>query len=121
MFSPGTMFRAAVTNTRSNAGRHALNARVCCPVPRSQAGCFFSPTFIEGRRFISAYGYTQAKALVYSKYGEPKDVLQYVIENRLCLHLLRSYADKISPLGYISIQFLLPMELTSSSAFLLRR
>ncbi|KAL3457645.1 hypothetical protein BJX64DRAFT_280491 [Aspergillus heterothallicus] len=30
----------------------------------------------EGRRYISAYGYTQAKALVYSKYGEPKDVLQ---------------------------------------------
>lgn len=24
------------------------------------------------------YGYTQAKALVYSKYGEPKDVLKYV-------------------------------------------
>ena len=23
------------------------------------------------------YGYTQAKALVYSKYGEPKDVLRY--------------------------------------------
>ncbi|KAK4938516.1 mitochondrial 2-enoyl thioester reductase [Elasticomyces elasticus] len=26
-------------------------------------------------RAISSYGYTQAKALVYSKYGEPKDVL----------------------------------------------
>jgi hypothetical protein len=23
------------------------------------------------------YGYTQAKALIYSKYGEPKDVLKY--------------------------------------------
>ncbi|KAL2836212.1 hypothetical protein BJY01DRAFT_238363 [Aspergillus pseudoustus] len=31
---------------------------------------------LGGRRYISAYGYTQAKALVYSKYGEPKDVLQ---------------------------------------------
>ncbi|MCJ1472784.1 mitochondrial 2-enoyl thioester reductase [Lambiella insularis] len=30
------------------------------------------------RRPISTYGYTQAKSLVYSKYGEPKDVL--------CLH-----------------------------------
>lgn len=29
------------------------------------------------RRYISAYGYTQAKALMYSKYGEPKDVLKY--------------------------------------------
>ncbi|KAL4801754.1 hypothetical protein BDV18DRAFT_164566 [Aspergillus unguis] len=33
-------------------------------------------SWVDGRRFISAYGYTQAKALVYSKYGEPKDVLQ---------------------------------------------
>ena len=32
----------------------------------------------EGTRFLSVYGYLQAKALVYSKYGEPKDVLQYV-------------------------------------------
>ncbi|KAL5335672.1 hypothetical protein BJX70DRAFT_309817 [Aspergillus crustosus] len=31
---------------------------------------------LDGRRHISAYGYTQAKALVYSRYGEPKDVLQ---------------------------------------------
>jgi trans-2-enoyl-CoA reductase len=29
-----------------------------------------------GRRYISVYGYTQAKALIYSKYGEPKDVLR---------------------------------------------
>lgn len=33
-------------------------------------------TFIlDRRRLVSAYGYTQAKALVYSKHGEPKDVL----------------------------------------------
>ena len=31
---------------------------------------------VETRRHISAYGYTQSKALVYSKYGEPQDVLQ---------------------------------------------
>ncbi|QKX60152.1 uncharacterized protein TRUGW13939_07295 [Talaromyces rugulosus] len=31
---------------------------------------------ISKPRFISAYGYTQAKVLVYSKYGEPKDVLK---------------------------------------------
>ncbi|KAJ5385366.1 Alcohol dehydrogenase superfamily zinc-type [Penicillium concentricum] len=29
-----------------------------------------------GQRYISVYGYTQAKALIYSKYGEPKDVLR---------------------------------------------
>lgn len=31
---------------------------------------------IAAQRFVSAYGYTQAKVLVYPKYGEPKDVLQ---------------------------------------------
>lgn len=31
---------------------------------------------LQPRRHISAYGYTQSKALVYSKYGEPQDVLQ---------------------------------------------
>jgi hypothetical protein len=31
----------------------------------------------QQQRQISAYGYTQAKALVYSKYGEPNDVLRY--------------------------------------------
>ena len=77
MFSPGTLFRAAAVNTRSNVA-HASQARVCCSVPRNQAGRLFSLPSIEGRRYISAYGYTQAKALVYSKYGEPKDVLQYV-------------------------------------------
>ena len=29
-------------------------------------------------RGIAAYGYEQAKALVFADYGEPKDVLQYV-------------------------------------------
>ena len=33
--------------------------------------------FIPQHRPISTYGYTQAKALVYSKHGEPKDVLSY--------------------------------------------
>lgn len=30
---------------------------------------------LQPRRSITSYGYTQAKALVYSKYGEPQDVL----------------------------------------------
>jgi len=30
---------------------------------------------LQQRRTIQSYGYTQAKALVYSKYGEPQDVL----------------------------------------------
>ncbi|KAI9761692.1 MAG: mitochondrial 2-enoyl thioester reductase [Candelina submexicana] len=35
-----------------------------------------TPNGLDRRRYISAYGYTQAKALVYSKYGEPSDVLR---------------------------------------------
>lgn len=31
---------------------------------------------LDRRRPISTYGYTQAKSLVYPKYGEPKDVLE---------------------------------------------
>ncbi|KAL2840832.1 hypothetical protein BJX68DRAFT_183126 [Aspergillus pseudodeflectus] len=59
------------------------------PIPKSAVSSSFTPvaaavarqtrlpnTCLEGRRYISAYGYTQAKALVYSKYGEPKDVLR---------------------------------------------
>ncbi|KAL9130692.1 MAG: hypothetical protein Q9217_001171 [Psora testacea] len=34
-----------------------------------------SPSTIDRRRYISAYGYTQAKSLVYSKHGNPSDVL----------------------------------------------
>lgn len=30
-------------------------------------------------RGIAAYGYEQAKALVFADYGEPKDVLKYVV------------------------------------------
>lgn len=33
---------------------------------------------VQGQRNVSVYGYTQAKALIFSKYGEPKDVLKYV-------------------------------------------
>lgn len=43
---------------------------------QAQALCSSSSTL--GRRYISMYGYTQAKALVYSKYGEPKDVLRSI-------------------------------------------
>ncbi|PSK44175.1 hypothetical protein B9Z65_155 [Elsinoe australis] len=33
-------------------------------------------TSLESRRYISAYGYEQAKALTFKNYGEPQDVLQ---------------------------------------------
>lgn len=34
---------------------------------------------VAARYKSGPYGYTQAKALVFSKYGEPSDVLQYVL------------------------------------------
>ena len=33
---------------------------------------------VQRGRFISTFGYTQSKALVYSKHGEPSDVLRFV-------------------------------------------
>lgn len=47
-------------------------------------------TPLSCRRYVSAYGYTQAKALLYSKYGEPKDVLKYVNLLVTSTQLLRS-------------------------------
>lgn len=49
------------------------NTSVGCCTPRSRASVF--NVLANQRRSISAYGYTQSKALVYSTYGEPKDVL----------------------------------------------
>lgn len=53
------------------------------------------------------YGYTQAKALVYSKYGEPKDVLRYgcycFCGNSMARKLTRELP------AYTSIQFRLRM------------
>lgn len=45
------------------------------PRPRQKA-LKYRNSNISGVRHITAYGYTQSKALVYAKYGEPQDVLQ---------------------------------------------
>ena len=42
-----------------------VRSNLLCPIPLP----------LSTRRSITSYGYTQAKALVYSKYGEPQDVL----------------------------------------------
>ncbi|KAG2012405.1 hypothetical protein GB937_007236 [Aspergillus fischeri] len=46
------------------------------PAPSGQHQVLLPDTRLGQTRFISAYGYTQSKALVYSRYGEPKDVLR---------------------------------------------
>ena len=43
---------------------------------RTAVGTGCASVSLRPRRFISAYGYEQAKCLVFHKYGEPKDVLQ---------------------------------------------
>ncbi len=60
------------------AARPAASRLFCPSRPRAS---FPTPSLraatTAGVRFKSGpYGYTQAKALVYSKYGEPSDVLQ---------------------------------------------
>jgi trans-2-enoyl-CoA reductase len=65
--------RAAIDISRSNAPIF-LKARGA-PATRQRRGTP-SSSLPGVRRYISVYGYTQAKALVYSRYGEPKDVLQ---------------------------------------------
>ncbi|CAL5866656.1 uncharacterized protein PFLUO_LOCUS865 [Penicillium psychrofluorescens] len=57
----------------------AVTQGACSPAIARAATCsplIASRSFLaESRRAISTYGYTQSKALIYSKYGEPKDVL----------------------------------------------
>lgn len=66
------MFRAATQGARRSGAARAG----ALPAIFGKAQCPNSTIPVEGRRYISVYGYTQAKALVYSKYGEPKDVLR---------------------------------------------
>lgn len=48
-----------------------------CTLRRSVFASLRSSPAAVGTRRLSLFGYTQAKALVYSKYGVPKDVLRY--------------------------------------------
>ena len=46
------------------------------PLARLRANCLSKLPRTDVRRKSGPYGYTQAKALVYSKNGEPSDVLR---------------------------------------------
>jgi mitochondrial enoyl-[acyl-carrier protein] reductase / trans-2-enoyl-CoA reductase len=59
--APRAVLRRALATAPRPALRQTPGASVIFPLDR--------------RRNISSFGYTQAKALVYSKYGEPSDVL----------------------------------------------
>ncbi|KAL3433387.1 hypothetical protein BDV09DRAFT_112064 [Aspergillus tetrazonus] len=76
MFSRCVVRSAAATSPiQTSFLRTRLSSFVCSTTARQCRSPISNPQ-IDGRRYISAYGYTQAKALVYSKYGEPKDVLR---------------------------------------------
>jgi mitochondrial enoyl-[acyl-carrier protein] reductase / trans-2-enoyl-CoA reductase len=65
--------RAAVVAVRGSlrTAPGALNPRAAVSNTFHHTRC----PALNQRRNITSYGYTQAKALVYSKYGEPQDVL----------------------------------------------
>lgn len=78
MLSTGVL--RVASRSCASSGRFTMKAGTApfSPFSTSEFCNRVSGRLTEGRRYISVYGYTQAKALVYSKYGEPKDVLQYV-------------------------------------------
>merc|ERR1711939_558868 len=69
--SPGDMVSILRSQQPLKAASRTLTSH-SRPICRS---CSRRSTPIDQRRTISSYGYEQAKALVYSKYGEPQDVL----------------------------------------------
>ena len=66
------------------------------PIPKSS---------LPRRRLISAYGYTQAKALVFSKHGEPKDVLSCAAPLSFHITLLPTRLSLQHPLNDIANPF----------------
>ncbi|OKL62866.1 hypothetical protein UA08_02125 [Talaromyces atroroseus] len=72
MFAPRVL-RPAAPSIRQATSLYRSAAAVKAPLIRSNGG--YQPG-VAAQRFVSAYGYTQAKVLVYPKFGEPKDVLQ---------------------------------------------
>ncbi|KAL8715332.1 MAG: hypothetical protein Q9225_006402 [Loekoesia sp. 1 TL-2023] len=70
------------------------------------------PLPLDRRRYISAYGYTQAKALVYSKHGSPADVLTLHTHSISPPHskllTLRTLAAPLNPADINQIQGIYP-------------
>ena len=97
--------------------RTALRSASCAPRVAQLTQCRYKS---------GPYGYTQAKALVYSKYGEPKDVLSYVTTSSIqwssiepTLNMRQSEANS-SAACITTLSPLLYRKTRSSSAPLLR-
>ena len=90
-----SVFRAAGRAGPFNAVKSSASYLSSSPSVTLPLGC---------RRYVSAYGYTQAKALIYSKYGEPKDVLRYELILLQLLSLLSAFTfANAFPQAYIHI------------------
>ncbi|MCJ1321663.1 mitochondrial 2-enoyl thioester reductase [Xylographa vitiligo] len=67
-----------------------------------------SKSTLDRRRYISMYGYTQAKSLIYTKHGEPKDVLSLHTHSLSPPHstllTLRTLAAPLNPADINQIQ-----------------
>jgi mitochondrial enoyl-[acyl-carrier protein] reductase / trans-2-enoyl-CoA reductase len=74
----------------------------------------------QQRRFISAYGYEQAKALIFQKYGEPGDVLSLHSHSIAPAHsnllTLRFLASPINPADINQIQGVYPSKPTFTTS-----
>ncbi|KAK6819944.1 hypothetical protein RU639_006979 [Aspergillus parasiticus] len=73
------MFSHGVVRSLSRShGPLVWKAYGAASVPAVTRQCIGTPprSWTGSKRYISVYGYTQSKALVYSRYGEPKDVLR---------------------------------------------
>ncbi|PGH23006.1 hypothetical protein AJ80_02921 [Polytolypa hystricis UAMH7299] len=103
MFSTRT---AMALPRQLSAGSRAAVLRSSKPSPAR----ITSP--LDRRRWIQTYGYTQAKALMYSKYGEPKDVLSLHTHSISAPHStqvnLRLLAAPLNPADINQIQGVYP-------------
>ncbi|KZF22697.1 NAD(P)-binding protein [Xylona heveae TC161] len=107
----GRLFATTCRNCRFQLSSSAIKRAEISP----------SKNGIASRRYISApYGYTQAKALVYSKYGEPKDVLSLhshsispAYSNQVTIRFL---ASPINPADINQIQGVYPSKPALSQA-----
>jgi trans-2-enoyl-CoA reductase len=72
------------------------------------------------RRYISAYGYEQAKALIFSKHGEPQDVLRLHTHSISPAHsnllTIRFLASPINPADINQIQGVYPSKPTFTTS-----
>ncbi|KAI1123630.1 hypothetical protein F5Y10DRAFT_47817 [Nemania abortiva] len=101
--------RAADSILRASLRPSLSSARCCGRVPGGASWSRVPPSSMSVRWKSGPYGYTQAKALVFSEYGEPKDVLKlhtHSISPDLPSSsvLLRTLAAPINPADVNTIQ-----------------